>query len=1378
MADTLSEALLVSTSWNTASDDLTSQPTRTLVKDFCENTLKSDEVSKLYCTVLDVEVSEDQKKDAESVGVTLIPATRDKWSDPEGDPPAPTWLVNHDRYYPRLKELQHIKHVVSFSPKTKNAAAAIHESIFPQAQLHQLSPPERNGVLFTFDIWNKDACGLTNYHRTIIHDFCVRKAKAGEHLTAYSTVIDVELSEDQTIDAKKCGVTLIPAQRKKGANQQKLEWLMEHQSRYPDLCKLENIKYVVGYAPKTGWAAADIREKLFPHAKLVLINHALPETNCLCKDDGHEAELEDDMLEMAREADMLFSIGPKIYEYFENAYRANIDDRQLSDIPHEEILPKPGQVYFDSKVVTGRDTGARSILTYGQLDTEEALKTCESIAASIGNVANAFNAVNKVCPDWKIKGFSEEDMKKTRSLLTEKLNSAHVMPKLYPTYSVKKLLQVLQQSHLCLPPSCYTDYSFEGLEAMAAGLPTRVQDDSHIACMIEKHFPMHTDLCVMTRQQTCMDQKISRCLTSNTEAFDHAKILKEDFSQSEVVTKSLAKFASVFKEEKRTKESEKHQGNGNEKEKGIDPSEDTHRGMSVTNGIKTKENTTIYHGISVSEGNKTTDSTAVHDGVPVSEDIKATETSAVQPVMSITEDVETREGTIVKPGMTIPGDINTSKTIAEYSRMSVTDAETLETRAAQSRISVTGDTATVETTTVQPQVSVSKDKQTFSIKAPPPGISLTHKETTESTAVQSVMSVKERLLTEEITAVQPGMSVKELETIETAAVQPRMSVKELETIETTAVQPGMSAKDLETKETTAVQPGMSVKGLDTIETTAVQPGMSVKDLETIKTTEVQPGMSVKDLETIETTAVQPRMSVKDLETIETTEVQPGMSVKDLETIETTAVQPGMSAKDLETKQATIEIIETTAEQPGMSVKYLKPIETTAVHFGMSDEKTTEISGRSRNPPPPGSTTAEENTDSNAFTVHVGLDEESYQQQMRDLDSQVQTKSVREKKEQLKAAWEKIQAELDKTESEVITNNTSLQRVDQNCRDSFGEGTVTMSTKRDSLAISLDLPTLYNLYRLKQTCLSGSFPDSFEPLLITDKMREEADKVGLQLKLKATYDQARFDELELFFINRDGGGLEPVIMYHDVIEGEDDEEILTDDEDIDQKSHTMVTGRIDNSSQTEQGQSIDDIQYTLEMERRTLESQLKAAKEEKGTLEDRCKELTQKLESSEQSMVSQRIGNSMEKEKLQSERKENQKLIKELQDKVAELEHQLEQSDLKKQGEKGDWSVTLVNGQHKDQGQKFKRPRGLAFHRDKLVVCDSGNNIVQILNKDYTCDKVIGSFDGQFAKPFRPLSVAISRFNHYFILDDENKQIVVCDENGKIIKIITLPVTSK
>ncbi|XP_070549147.1 calponin homology domain-containing protein DDB_G0272472-like [Ptychodera flava] len=315
-----------------------------------------------------------------------------------------------------------------------------------------------------------------------------------------------------------------------------------------------------------------------------------------------------------------------------------------------------------------------------------------------------------------------------------------------------------------------------------------------------------------------------------------------------------------------------------------------------------------------------------------------------------------------------------------------------------------------------------------------------------------------------------------------------------------------------------------------------------------------------------------------------------------------------------------------------------------------------ISTNPHNPPPVDSMTARENTSSSPFTVNVSLDEASYQQQTRDLDRQVQTRSVREKKEQLKAAWEKIKAEMDKTEHEAIVNETSIQAVDQHCRNSFGKVRVT-SKKRHSLAISLHLPTLYNLYRLKQTCLSGSFPDSFEPLLITDKMREEADKVGLQLKLKATYDQARFDELELFFINRDGGGLKPVKVY-DVIEGKDAEEIHIDDEDTGQKSDTTVTEGGADRTATEHRQSLEDIQTKLEMERKTLDSQLKEAKEEKATLEERCKELTQKLESTEQSLVSQRMDTSVKQKTLQSELEEKKKLITQLEDKV-------EQSELKK-----------------------------------------------------------------------------------------------------------------
>ncbi|XP_070549132.1 plasminogen-binding group A streptococcal M-like protein PAM [Ptychodera flava] len=143
---------------------------------------------------------------------------------------------------------------------------------------------------------------------------------------------------------------------------------------------------------------------------------------------------------------------------------------------------------------------------------------------------------------------------------------------------------------------------------------------------------------------------------------------------------------------------------------------------------------------------------------------------------------------------------------------------------------------------------------------------------------------------------------------------------------------------------------------------------------------------------------------------------------------------------------------------------------------------------------------------------------------------------------------------------------------------------------------------------------------------------------------------------------DGSGLKPVKVSDDVIEGKDAEEIHLDDEDTDQKSDTMIRGTVDRSA-------LEDIQSTPEMERATVESQLKEAKEETATLVGGCKELTEKLKITEQSLVSQRNGKSTEREKLQSELEEKKKLTKKLDNTVEELEHNLEHSSQKKQAEK-------------------------------------------------------------------------------------------------------------
>ncbi|XP_070556944.1 uncharacterized protein [Ptychodera flava] len=521
-----------------------------LITDICENTLeKKSELSAIYCTVLDVELSEEQREDATRYGVTLIPATRPKWSQPDEDPPAINWLLNHNNYYPGLAKLEDITHVVGLYAKTHNAASAIHESLFPQAKLYLM--PLKPAALFVGDSWNEDELGLTGFHRTLVQDFCERKAKAGEDLKAYSTVLDVKISDDQKKDAESCGVTLIPAQLRKEKTDDrddppKLEWLLNHKIYYQDLQKLENVQYVIGYAPKTGHAAADIRRKLFPGAKLVFINHTCPERNYLQAEEYSPSEFEKKMLQMASEADILFSIGPVIYDYFENAYRAEFQGRDLSNIPHEEILPRPDKCFWvkDPKL---RPVTRHHILTYGQMDTQMAIEGCKSIAASIGTVANHRKAHYSSQPEWKIQGVSEKAGRIEQKILADASESPYVYPNLHPGHSTKSLLTSLQQSHLCLPSAYYWDYSFHGLEAMVFGLPTSVDEDSHLGHFVMKYLDMHVDYCVVRTGAEKLSEKMSQHLQDTPLAFKKAKALKTDMMKCEVITQSFAKFASLLK---------------------------------------------------------------------------------------------------------------------------------------------------------------------------------------------------------------------------------------------------------------------------------------------------------------------------------------------------------------------------------------------------------------------------------------------------------------------------------------------------------------------------------------------------------------------------------------------------------------------------------------------------------------------------------------------------------------------------------------------------------------------------------------------------------------------------------------------------------------
>ncbi|XP_070578852.1 uncharacterized protein [Ptychodera flava] len=395
-------------------------------------------------------------------------------------------------------------------------------------------------ALFVFHTWNKDKYGLPATHRLLVKDFCHRKSGVME---VYSTTLDLKLSKEQKKDADDIGVNLIVAERKKWADEKHdpavLRWLLDHEVHYPGLKDLENIEYVIGYTPETHCAAADIQERLFPKAKLVLINYAT------ASKDEEDEKFDEQMLEASSAAEVLFSLGPLTHKHFENEYQTEHNKKKLYEIPHLEIAPLPC-IYCSRENIPEENISEPVLFTYGQINDEEALKRCGPIAAAIGKFSETWEMRGTVT--WKIQGVSEKEEMKKRSheFFTEILKGTCTKFRLYSNCSIGKLARHLLQSHLCVPLPSIDESCFDGVEAMFSTVPVVSMKDTHLAHFIDKYFKEHMDSCIVGKAPEQLTERLQKVCRNIPLAFENAKRLKQDYANSEEVLDTYAEFAALL----------------------------------------------------------------------------------------------------------------------------------------------------------------------------------------------------------------------------------------------------------------------------------------------------------------------------------------------------------------------------------------------------------------------------------------------------------------------------------------------------------------------------------------------------------------------------------------------------------------------------------------------------------------------------------------------------------------------------------------------------------------------------------------------------------------------------------------------------------------
>ncbi|XP_070546122.1 tripartite motif-containing protein 2-like [Ptychodera flava] len=94
-------------------------------------------------------------------------------------------------------------------------------------------------------------------------------------------------------------------------------------------------------------------------------------------------------------------------------------------------------------------------------------------------------------------------------------------------------------------------------------------------------------------------------------------------------------------------------------------------------------------------------------------------------------------------------------------------------------------------------------------------------------------------------------------------------------------------------------------------------------------------------------------------------------------------------------------------------------------------------------------------------------------------------------------------------------------------------------------------------------------------------------------------------------------------------------------------------------------------------------------------------------------------------------------------------------------------LKTIGSQGSAEGQ-YSNPWSVAINKDRdIVTADTLNNRLQITNLKGKFKKIL-KFE-QFEKTFSPHDIHISRDNTYYSLDNNNKQVVVSDENGHVIR---------
>ncbi|XP_078686121.1 uncharacterized protein LOC144918894 [Branchiostoma floridae x Branchiostoma belcheri] len=318
-------------------------------------------------------------------------------------------------------------------------------------------------------------------------------------------------------------------------------WLtFDHLSKYQNLPP--RVRSIVGQSDVTSRAAVRIKQERYSKsdATVILFTTDIPEDTEYYKGDEKAMGIgkkEDSILEDAQEADVVFSLGNKIFDHFENQFRAIPASKRPQ---HVKFVPRPSKIFEDAEAEY-KDTETMVVLSIGRVKGVEKLKGYDLAVESLSLVAE------KMKVKFRVMGVDKDDIE-TRKAILAHCKSANLQITLLPYGSQKDICKEMMKANLVLMPSRAEPFGLVGLEAIAAGVPVLVSSKSGLADFIHEHVDeLHHSIVDMDEHEEGVTVKylarsIERMLKHNRTEFETAARCKKKLLSSKYWEESHQKF--------------------------------------------------------------------------------------------------------------------------------------------------------------------------------------------------------------------------------------------------------------------------------------------------------------------------------------------------------------------------------------------------------------------------------------------------------------------------------------------------------------------------------------------------------------------------------------------------------------------------------------------------------------------------------------------------------------------------------------------------------------------------------------------------------------------------------------------------------------------